>query len=182
MMRFCFALAAGLLAATAVSADPPATTTGEQPTPTTVGPVTSSGPVVIGTAPVAQPGMVMTAPTTQPRRGLFGRLRNRGTTTATAPVITTTPAPTGGTVITTPGTTAPIVAPAPNAVPSPMPGGTSLYTPGTTVMPNGGVTGITPAGGQVMAGQPVTTAGYVMPATQQPTRRMGLLARLRNRY
>jgi hypothetical protein len=166
MKRIGLALAAGfgavLVAATPVTAD--------DPTP-------AAAPVVVAAPTTATPVYSSdVVPATPARRGLFGRLRNRGTTTATP---ATFPAPvTGGTIITTPTPATTVPTPA-TTVPSPLPakpaaGGTVSVAPMPTVVPASGTTPMPMTG--------VTTAGYTtMPdSTAQPTRR-GLIARLRAR-
>jgi hypothetical protein len=157
MKTFGFALAAGvgmlLLNATPAAADEPTTA----PAPRAAGapspaPIVTAGPVMMGD--------VVT--TTRTRRGLFGRLRNRGTTTV-APVITTQPGTVisqPGTVITQPGTivTPPATTPAPPiGVPTPMP------RPGTT--------------SEVI----MTPTGTYVVADQTTTVRRGMFGRVRSR-
>lgn len=159
MKRFIFAVAAVALVASAGSA---------QETPPASPPVTAA-PVVIGSAgPVVEATPVTTAPA---RRGLFGRLRGRSSTTTAMPV-------TSGTVV-TPGTViTPATPTAPVPMPMPMPG-----TKGTMVTPTA-PNGVVVAGGTVTSG----TGDVLMPAmatatattTAMPARR-GLFGRLRNR-
>jgi hypothetical protein len=196
--RFLFAVALGCLFAANTMADPPATTTtgpvitGTSPGITVGTPVTT-GPVITGTSPAP---VITTAPAPTPRRGLFGRLRSRSTS---SPVMTNAPLTTGTTTITpgviTPGT----------IVPTPMPpitrpnGGTSVIVPEGTgaVVPTGGITGngtvipaggiitadgrIIPAGSTIMPDGTITAMPAMMPTTTTTTTRMGLLARLRAR-
>src|SRR5262245_17881472 len=153
MKRFGIALAAGFgvfFAASSAVAQTPATPVTPAPT----------GPVVTAAGPT---DVVVAAPTTQTRRGLFGRLRNRGTTTTTPVMAPMTPAP------------APMFTP---GAPQPMPGTTR--TNGETVInpqpiPAGP---IMPAGGTIVSPDgTMMTAGY-----SEPTQtRRGLLARLRAR-
>ncbi|MDB5308598.1 MAG: hypothetical protein JWO38_2800 [Gemmataceae bacterium] len=181
MKRIGFALAAGfgvlLCAVSPASADTPSTA----PTPKAV--VVTGNPVVVP-GPAASAEVISTVPA---RRGLFGRLRNRGTATPVAfPAATPLPAATG-TVITTP---APVVpAPLPSTVPvptqmpvRPAPGGVSVVpTPG--VVPASG-TVMSPPGWTAVAtgGTPVMTAASYTVVTSSavvtPVRR-GLFGRLR---
>ena len=115
-------------------------------------------PVIVGT--VGTP-VVESAPAAPARRGLFGRLRNRNTSTmsysATAvPMTSAVPMPSAPT-------------PMPPAAPQPMP----------TIRPTGGAT-VTPDGIVLIGGTAsgaTMTAGYTEP---KPARR-GLFGRLRNR-
>ena len=147
MKRFLFAVAVVALAASAGGAeDKPAAT-----------PPATATPVVVGTpgTPVVEYGSVTTA---SPRRGLFARLRNRGTSSTY----------TTGPVTTVPTTGATPMPPATPPAPMPMPGKTSA-----TPMP--GTTGVVMASGTDSG--TVMTASYSEPAKQ----RRGLFGRLRNR-
>ncbi len=150
MKRFLFAVAVVALAASVGGAeDKPAAT-----------PPATATPVVAGTpsTPVVEYGSVTTA---SPRRGLFARLRNRGTTTYTTGPVTTVPA-TSATPM--PSTTPP--------APMPMPGaGKTSAAP----MPSTKDAKVVVASG--------TDSGAVMMASySEPTKqRRGLFARLRNR-
>lgn len=190
MKTFAFALAAGV-GALFLSASP-APAQELAPTPRAATPTTGEivnprgsypGPTVIGSGPVMSADVLTAAPTST-RRGLFGRLRNRGTTTsampATGPLTTTTP----GTIITTPapGFAPPPPAPVPMPMPMPgtKPGGIAMTTPG--VVPASG-TIVTTNGTVVTAdGTPLMTTSAMTPMTMPPqTRRVGLIGRLRNR-
>lgn len=152
MKRFLFAVAAVALVASVGSA---------QQSPVVIPPTTAT-PVVVGTpgTPVIEYGPTTTA---SPRRGLFGRLRTRGTPATTVG--------NGGTIPlnTTPGT---VISPMP-VVPVPMP----MPMPGTTTKPVGAMTmpatratmrsGIMVVGGTTMDGGVVTTAGYSEPAARR---------------
>jgi hypothetical protein len=100
---------------------------------------------------------VVMSQTTTARRGLFGRLRSRGTTmmTPVAMVPTPPPMPAPGTTITTPTTTTPTTGVIPAS-------GTIVTTDGSVITTDGSV---------------ITTADYTTPVQ---TRR-GLFGRLRNR-
>lgn len=168
MKRFGLALAVGVLAVSAAPAQQPATAPQSGPTITTGTPVVGSGTIVQG-------DVITTAPA---RRGLFGRMRNRNT--SSAPVITSYPTTTPGTVIPMPATTT-----APNtSIPNPMP--STAPTPRTT---GGGTSGIITTGDVVQAsgttvvtGEGVTTTGYAVPSTTTTTQsRRGIIARMRAR-
>ena len=150
-----------------------------QETPTT--PVTTpAAPIVVTTAgtPIAE---YAPAQSTQ-RRGLFGRLRNRNSGTASySPATPVMTAP-----ITTPTTvtpTAPITAPQP----MPMPGTRTGTSPtGTIIQASGNLPAgtytttdgtIIQIGGTSMATQPMAT----QPTTETQSGRRGLFSRLRNR-
>lgn len=156
MNRFLSSVVVGFLFVATVKADPPVA---GSTTPTPVVGSATAAPVVGSTVPTP---MVVNTLTTQPRRmGLFARIRARNTN----PMLTTSAAYTAGPTMTTPGTTVPT--PMPSTTPTPMPGGTSNATPAVT-------------------GAPVVAAGGTMTTTEvmtstTPTRRMGLLARLRMR-
>jgi hypothetical protein len=157
MKRFLFAVAVVALSACAGSAE-------DKPAVVTTAPAT---PVVGTAAPVVE-----YAPAQTTRRGLFGRLRNRGTTPATysAPVMTA-PAPAS--------TTPPV------AAPMPMPG-----TKTSTARPMNGQ--IVQASGNLPPGTYTTTDGTIVQiggtqsmtstsmSSPQPARQ-GLFSRLRNR-
>ncbi len=155
MTRFLFAAAVGAIFALPAAADDPApVTTAPAPTPVVTGPTYPAYPTT---------GVITNSSTTSTRRvGLLGRLRGRTTsgTVMSAPVGYGT-----GTVITTPGTIAPSIAPG-TVVPNPMPraGGTSMVVPAITGVP------IVMAGGSVIngtvvsAGGRMTSSGVVIPA------------------
>lgn len=157
MKTFGFALAAGvgmlLLNATPAAADEPTTA----PAPRAVG---APAPAPIITAGPVMTGDVVTA--TRTRRGLFGRLRNRGATTA-APIITTQP----GTVISQPGTV--ITQP-----------GTIVTPPATTPAPPTGVPTPMPRTGTTSEVIMTPTRSYVV-ADQTTTVRRGMFGRVRSR-
>ena len=175
MKRFLFAAALVALIASVGTAE-------EKPT----APAPAAAPVVISTpgTPVAE-----YAPAQPQRRGLFGRLRNRGTGTTTyssaAPVATPS-----ATTITTP-TTAPTPMPAITAPqPMPMPGtktGSAMPMTGTVVQASGNL----PAGtytttdGTIIqiGGTETETATATEPSTSMSSQsqRRGLFSRLRTR-
>jgi hypothetical protein len=158
MKRFLFAVAAvALSACAAIADDTPATGT------TTVPVVTSATPVA-GYAPAQ----------TQQRRGLFGRLRSRNTTTMnySSPTMVA-PATTPASPMLMPGTT----------TPQPMP----TVKPASGTMMSGMVVQAT---GDLPPGQYTTTDGTIvqiggtqpmMTPMTTPTTRNGLFGRLRNR-
>lgn len=159
MKRFLFTVAVVALSAAVVGAEEkPGTGTKPATPPATTAPAT--GTPVVEYAP-AQPA----------RRGLFARLRNRGTTTySPAPTVVTPPA----------------------ATPMPMPGTTP--TPMPPVKPATGTTTsgkVVPATGTLPAGRYTTTDGTIVQIggttsgsrvgnTAEPTRG-GFLSRLRAR-
>ncbi len=162
MKRFLFAAALVALGASVGAAD-------EKSAP----PATSSAPVVISTA--GSP-IVESSPAQSTRRGLLGRLRNRGNNTSTMTYSPATPvmsAPTGATPM------PPVSAPQP----MPMPGTktTTAPAPGTIVQ----------ASGSLPAGTYTTTDGTIIqiggtqptaqPMTDSQSSRRGLFSRLRNR-
>lgn len=186
MTKFLFAVALAAVVAPFGTAD-------EKPVtapPVTTAPVTS-GPVIVGTpgTPVVEYGpTVQSAPA---RRGLFGRLRNRGSSTPISGYSTPLPS---GTIA--PGT---IVAPAPIPMPTPgttvpqpmpMPGvkpisGTVITTPGTVVVAGGPTptTGTVIVAGNTMPAEMMmmpTMSTSTMTMSSTPARR-GLFGRLRNR-
>ena len=146
MKRFLCAVAAvALFAAVGVAEDQPTTP-----------PTVASGAPVVEYAPAAS--VTTAAPA---RRGLFGRLRNRNTSTmsysATAvPMTSAVPMPSAPT-------------PMPPVAPQPMP----------TIRPTGGAT-VTPDGIVLIGG---TASGATMTAgsTEPKPARRGLFSRLRNR-
>jgi hypothetical protein len=144
-MKRLFAVAAVALSAAVGFADDRPVVGGSAALP----PGASLAPTVSG--PVYQP-----APAASPRRGLFGRLRNRGTTNYSAPQMA---APVAAPVVVPAPTPAPAVVPAPMTAPQPMPG-------------------VKPAGAVVVPGDVVQAGGPV--AQAQPVRR-GLFGRLRSR-
>ncbi|MDY3563752.1 hypothetical protein R5W23_005368 [Gemmata sp. JC673] len=151
MKRFVFA---GALVALAV----PFTVAEEKPTATppaapavAAAPIVESAPVVTTAAPA--------------RRGLFGRLRNRGTTTYAVPVTGTTVVPPGTVITPAPATTAP--------APTPMP----MPKPDTK-------TDTAAAPSEITLGNFVATADPVVvqaSATETAKPRRGLFSRLRGR-
>lgn len=156
-----FLFAAALVAASAsvgFADDKPAT--GAAATPAT--------PVVVAGTPL----VVESAPAAPARRGLFGRLRNRNTsTTAYSTPLTTTTVPMTG------AAPMPAVAP-PQAMPAVKPSG-AMVVPGTL----GGVvqaTGTLPAGTYTTTDGTIVQIGAMQPMTT-PTERRGLFSRLRNR-
>lgn len=153
MSRFLFALAVGVaFASTSTAEDKPAATA---PAPT---PAVTTAPVVT----------YSTGTTSTVRRGLFGRLRNRGTTSMYTPVTT-------GTVV-TPATGVPT--PMPNVTPKTTGGavgGNPVVVAGGTVKPGT----VVPASGTMVQGNVVTAS--TMTAAPTTTKRMGLFARLRAR-
>jgi hypothetical protein len=162
MKRFLFAVAVVALSACAGLAEDKPATSG-----TTTAPAT---PVITSATPVVE-----YAPAQTQRRGLFGRLRNRNTTTMSYSVPLTTPTMAPATPMPMPGTT----------TPQPMPG----------IKPAGGVSGmpgmVVQATGNLPPGQYTTTDGMIiqiggtqpmtMPMTPTTTSRGGLFSRLRNR-
>jgi len=133
-----------------------ATATADPPAVTT--PVTGVPAPVVGST-VPAPVVVNTLTTPTRRMGLFGRLRARNTN----PMMTTTAAYPAGPTMTVPGTTVP--APMPAVAPAPT--GTSSAVPGVT-------------GAPVVAGGTMTSP-EMMTTSTTPSRRMGVLARLRMR-
>jgi len=182
MSRFAVVLALGLLAANLVSADQPPPTTTTTPAVTVAVPATPVPPVY-ATTTFTPADVITTAPATPARRGLFSRIRNRGSNNATTmttipystaipvattgttvtipstPVFSGTVVTTPGTVITNPGTIVPN--PMPTTVPVPLP---AKPVPSTTKP--GGTSVIVPDGGTVvMAGRMFYTTGGVVPAS-----------------
>lgn len=159
MKRFVFAAAlVALVAPFAGAEEKPATT------PPAAAPVVVTGTPVIESAPV-----VTTA--TPTRRGLFGRLRNRGTATTTMPAT--------GTTIVTPGT---VVTPAPTTAPAPMP----MPTPKPDTKPTPNAMTVPPTSGGIGLGNFVAVStldsGVVQASATEPVQpRRGLFGRLRNR-
>lgn len=142
MKRFLFAVAVAVLSATAASAEEK---------PTAPPPATPAAPVVVPGTPIVE-----YAPAQPARRGLFARLRNRGTTTYSGG--------NGGTIplATPPATITP-------ATPMPMPGTTP------TPMPP-----IKPTTGTTTDGTIIQIGGTTTPMTTTGTR-SSFLSRLRNR-
>jgi hypothetical protein len=164
MKRFLFAVAVAALFACDASAQQPVIGTPIAPgTPV----ITTAGPV-IGYAPTQ---------TTQ-RRGLFGRLRNRNTSTMSY----SSPAMVAPAAI--PGTIAPQPIPMPGTItPMPMPG----IRPAGAVIP---ATGNLPPGQYTTTDGTIIQIGGIQPMMTQPmmtqpmtttTSRTGLFGRLRNR-
>ena len=171
MKRFLFAVALAALFASVGTAEEKAV-----PVPTTAAPV-----VITSGTPVVE-----TTPAQSTRRGLFGRLRNRNSSTTSY-----TPAP----VMTAPMTVTPQP---PISTPQPMPMPGTKTTTGAVVMPQpGGVvqaSGNLPAGtytttdgtvvqvaGPIMTDSGIMTAGSVEPAQSTQSGRRGLFGRLRSR-
>ena len=157
MKRFLFAVAVVALSACAGLAEDKPVVVGTTPAP--------AAPVITTAAPVVE-----YAPAQTQRRGLFGRLRNRNTTTMTYSTPTA-------------------VVPATPAAPMPMPG--LAPQPMPSIKPAGGV--IIPATGSLPPGTYTATDGTIIqiggtqPMMAQPvmstntTERRGLFGRLRNR-
>ncbi|AWM41973.1 hypothetical protein GobsT_68960 [Gemmata obscuriglobus] len=153
MKRFVFAGALVALAAPfTVAEEKPAATPPAAPA-VAAAPVVESAPVVTTAAPA--------------RRGLFGRLRNRGTTTYAVPVTGTTVVP-PGTVITPAPATA---APAPTPMPMPKP---KVDTKTDTAAASSEIT----LGNFVATADPVVVQAS---ATETAKSRRGLFSRLRSR-
>ena len=164
MKRFLFAIATvALFAAAGVAEDQPATTPPATPPVPTAAPVTSYVPATQSTTA---------------RRGLFGRLRNRNTSTMSysSPVMTT---PTTGAAPMPGATPMPPVAP-PQAMP-----GTKTGAMMTTPMTGGVVqaTGNLPAGTYTTTDGTIVQIGGTQPAApaNTTTTSRGLFSRLRNR-
>ncbi|MDY3551982.1 hypothetical protein R5W24_001062 [Gemmata sp. JC717] len=154
MKRFVFAGALVALAAPfTVAEEKPTAPPPAAPAVVTAAPIVESAPVVTTAAPA--------------RRGLFGRLRNRGTTTYAVPVTGTTVVP-PGTVITPAPATA---APAPTPMPMPKPKADTKTD--TAAAPS-----------EITLGNFVATADPVVvqaSATETAKPRRGLFSRLRGR-